>query len=75
VLVNGALLGHRNGLWGRLALGPSVAGSVALLLLAGLGLAPRLPPEAWPQLLWAAVAGTVSLAALAALLRPWRPAH
>lgn len=73
VLVNGALLVHRNGLWGRLSLGTSVVGSALALGLSGWVLAPWLPGGAWPQLLWATAAGTVCLLALGLALRPWKP--
>lgn len=72
VLLNGGLLVHRNGLWGRLGLGPSVVGSALALSLSGWALAPNLPAAPWPQLAWATAAGAVCLLALAAVLRPWK---
>ena len=72
IVVNGGLLWWRSGLWGRVPLWPHLLGSGALLAFAGLWLAPGLPALPLWQLLWATVAGAVSLLLLAALLKPWK---
>lgn len=71
VLVNGALLVHRNGLHGRLGMTPAIVGSVVALSVSG-WLVSRLPAAPWPQLWWATATASGCLVALAAWLRPWK---
>ncbi|MFZ5527422.1 MAG: lipid II flippase MurJ [Pseudomonadota bacterium] len=68
ILINAGLLWWRSELWAHMSPWPYLASSAAVLAVADMAVVPRLPPLPLAQLIWATLAGMVSLLALAAML-------